>query len=188
MKPTLRAFALPALLFCASLTTYAQPYQIINTTTTTVASDLRKTVITVQAGASTIDRFLITRVTKKNPAQSNKGTLLLLPPLGSGFQNYEAVAAGDGYEKSFAGFFARRGFDVWGYSQRVQGLAAGQCEADAVDCSAMAEWGVQTTLEDIAFIHSQIGAAHPGEKPVVAGLSLGSILSGAVVDAAPQDY
>lgn len=186
MKLTLRAFMLLALLSCARLT-HAQ-YQVVGTETSTVANDLTKTVTTVQVGTHPLDRFLVSRVRKNTPGQAHRGTLLLLPPLGSGFQNYESVAAGDGYDKSFAGFFARRGFDVWGYSQRVQGLTAGQCESNAVDCSAMANWGLQTLLDDIAFVRTQIEAAHPGEKPVVAGLSLGSILSAAVIDAAPEDY
>ena len=75
-------------------------------------------------GTNPLDRFRVSRVRKDAPGQAHRGTLLLLPPLGSGFQNYETVVGGD-YGKSFAGFFARRGFDVWGYSRRVQGLAAG---------------------------------------------------------------
>lgn len=185
MKVTLRAILLLALLSCARFT-YAQTYQIVGTQTSTVANNLTKTVMTVQAGANPLNRFLVTRVVKKN-GQGQQGTLLLLPPLGSGFQNYEVGDGGD-YSKSFAGFFARRGFDVWGYSQRVQGLTSGQCESGAIDCSAMADWGVQTILNDVAFIRGQIELAHPGEKPVAAGLSLGSILSAAVIDAAPQDY
>lgn len=184
MKLTLRAFILLALLSCARLT-YAQ-YQIVGTQTSTVANDLKKTVTTVQVGNHPLDRFLITRVAKKN-GKAKKGTLLLLPPLGSGFQNYEVGDGGD-YKKSFAGFFAHRGFDVWGLSQRVQGLTSGQCESGAVDCSAMANWGLQTILDDTAFIRRQIELAHPGEKPVVGGLSLGSIAATAVIDSAPQDY
>lgn len=185
MKLTLRAFILLALLSCARLTD-AQTYQIVGTQTSTVANNLTKTVMTVQAGTNPLDRFLVTRVIKKN-GQGHQGTLLLLPPLGSGFQNYEVGDGGD-YAKSFAGFFARRGFDVWGLSQRVQGLTAGQCESGAVDCSAMANWGLQTILDDTAFIRGRIALAHPGEKPVVGGLSLGSIAATAVIDAAPQDY
>ncbi|HEV2864014.1 MAG TPA: hypothetical protein VGX48_23660 [Pyrinomonadaceae bacterium] len=187
MKTTLRALAMLAVLACAPLA-YSQTYQVVGTETSTVANDLKKTVTTVQVGLNPLDRFLISRVTKKNATgKSHQGTLLLLPPLGSGFQNYEVGDGGD-YSKSFAGFFARRGFDVWGYSQRVQGLAAGSCESGAVDCSAMANWGVQTILDDVAFIRRQIEQAHPGEKPVVGGLSLGSIVSVAVINAAPDDY
>ena len=185
MKLTLRALVILAILSFAQIT-YAQTYQIVGSQTSTVANNLDKTVTTVQVGSHPLDRFLITRV-RKAQGQSKQGTLLLLPPLGSGFQNYEVGDGGD-YANSFAGFFARRGFDVWGYSQRVQGLTSGQCESGAVDCSAMAGWGLQTILNDTAFIRQQIELAHPGEKPVVGGLSLGSIASIAVIDAAPQDY
>jgi len=184
MKLTLRALALLAILSCAP---FAYSQTIVGTETTTVANDLTKTVTTVQVGSHPLDRFLMSRVRKSAAGQAHRGTLLLLPPLGSGFQNYEVGDGGD-YEKSFAGFFARRGFDVWGYSQRVQGLTAGSCESGAVDCSAMAGWGLQTILDDVAFIRQQIELAHPGEKPVVGGLSLGSIASVAVINSSPQDY
>jgi pimeloyl-ACP methyl ester carboxylesterase len=184
MKLTQRALVIAALLLCARAS-YAQTYQVVGTQTSEVAGDLQKTVTTVQVGADPIDRFLISRVTKKGQAQGR--ALLLLPPLGSGFQNYETVVDGD-YGKSFAGFFARRGFDVWGYSQRVQGLNAGQCESGAVDCSAVAGWGLQTILDDVAFIRQQIEAAHPGEKPVVGGLSLGSMASIAAINQDPEAY
>jgi pimeloyl-ACP methyl ester carboxylesterase len=186
MKLTLKTFALLALLSCARLT-YAQTYQIVGIETSTPAPGLTKTVTTVQEGSNPLDRFRVTRVAKHAAGQSHRGTLLLLPPLGSGFQNYEVGDGGD-YDKSFAGFFARRGFDVWGYSQRVQGIISGQCESGAVDCSAMADWGMQTLLDDVSYIRQQVGAAHPGEKPFVGGLSLGSIATVAVINQSPQDY
>lgn len=185
MKLIQRALVIAALLICARAS-YAQTYQIVGTQTSTVGGNLTKTVTTVQVGTNPLDRFLVSRV-RKSAGQSHKGTLLLLPPLGSGFQNYETVVDGD-YGKSFAGFFARRGFDVWGYSQRVQGLTAGQCESGAIDCSAMANWGLQTILDDVAFIRQQIEAAHPGEKPVVGGLSLGSIATVAAINQNPDAY
>jgi pimeloyl-ACP methyl ester carboxylesterase len=127
------------------------------------------------------------RVVKTMPGQALRGTILLLPPLGSGFQNYETTEDND-YDNSFVGFFANRGFDVWGYSQRVQGIVAGSCENGSINCSPMADWGMQTILNDVAFIRQQIELAHPGQKPIVGGLSLGSIASVAVINAAPNDY
>ncbi|HEV2799243.1 MAG TPA: hypothetical protein VGW12_02035 [Pyrinomonadaceae bacterium] len=186
MKLTLKILSLVALLLCARAT-HAETYQIVGTESSTVAGDLTRTVTTVQVGSNPLDRFLITRVVKNVPSGAIKGTLLLLPPLGSGFHNYEVGDGGD-YNNSFAGFFARRNFDVWGYSQRVQGLTAGSCESGAVDCAPIAGWGLQTILSDTAFIRAQIEAAHPGEKPVVAGLSLGSIASLATIDAHPDEY
>jgi pimeloyl-ACP methyl ester carboxylesterase len=165
----------------------AQTYQIIGTESSVVAGDLVKTVTTVQVGSNPINRFQISRVRKDIPSRALKGTILLLPPLGSGFQNYE-VGENNDYNNSFAAFFARRNFDVWGYSQRVQGIAAGSCESGAVDCSAMADWGLQTIVDDVAFVRQQIGLAHPGEKPVVGGLSLGSIAAIATINAHPDDY
>jgi len=174
------------LLLCAGVTR-AQTYQIVSTVSSNVANNVTRTVTTVQVGSNPLNRFLMTRVRKNIPDHALKGTLLLLPPSGSGFQNYE-VGDGGNYETSFAGFFARRNFDVWGYSQRVQGIAAGSCESNAIDCSAMESWGLQTIVDDAAFIRQQIEVAHPGRRPVVGGLSLGSMASIAVINSAPEDY
>jgi hypothetical protein len=51
------------------------------------------------------------RVKKNVPAQELCGAILLLRPLGSGFQNYE-VGEDNNYDSSFAAFFANRVFDV----------------------------------------------------------------------------
>lgn len=186
MKRLIPTVCVLVLLFCASVS-QAQTYQIISTTSSNVANNVTKTVTTVQVGSNPLNRFLMTRVRKNIPNHALKDTMLLLPPLGSGFQNYE-VGDGGNYDKSFAGFFAQRNYDVWGYSQRVQGLAAGSCESNAINCSVMADWGMQTILNDVAFIRQQIGIAHPGQKPVVGGLSLGSIASIATINAHPNDY
>ncbi len=187
MKRLLTLLCFLVSLFCAASDTRAQTYQIISTVNSSVANNLTKTVTTVQVGSNPLNRFLMTRVRKNIPNHALKGTILLLPPLGSGFQNYEVGDSGN-YDNSFAGFFAQRNYDVWGYSQRVQGLTAGMCESNAVDCSAMADWGIQTILNDVSFIRQQIGATHPGEKPVIGGLSLGSIASIATINAHPNDY
>jgi pimeloyl-ACP methyl ester carboxylesterase len=186
MKRLFPPLCILALLICAG-GTHAQTYQIISTQTSSVAGNLTRTVTTVQVGTNPLNRFLMTRVRKNIPDQALQGTILLLPPLGSGFQNYEVGDGGD-YDKSFAGFFANRNYDVWGYSQRVQGLTAGSCESAVIDCSAMADWGIQTIIDDVTFIRQQIEGAHPGEKPLIGGLSLGSIASIATINAHPNDY
>jgi pimeloyl-ACP methyl ester carboxylesterase len=165
----------------------AQPYQIINTQNSVVGGDLSKTVTTIQEGNNSLDRFLMTEVVKPLPNQAVRGVILLLPPLGSGFQNYEVGENGD-YNKSFVAFFARRNFAVVGYSQRVQGLTAGSCETGAIDCSPMADWGLQTVVDDAEFIRQQMVSKYPGIKIVLAGLSMGSIGSRAVLNARPNDY
>jgi len=166
---------------------HAQPYQTINTQSSVVGGDLSKTVTTIQEGNNALDRFLITEVKKPLPDPAYKGVILLLPPLGSGFQNFETAENGD-YNTSFAGFFARRNYVVVGYSQRVQGLTAGSCESGVIDCSPMADWGLQTVVDDATFIRQQIAANYPGLKIVVGGLSMGSISSQALLNAHPNDY
>jgi pimeloyl-ACP methyl ester carboxylesterase len=178
---------LTLLVAMAAAAASAQTYQIIQTETSAVTQNLTSTKTTVQVGGNRLNRFFMHRVKKNVPAQELRGAILLLPPLGSGFQNYE-VGEDNNYDNSFVAFFANRGFDVWGYSQRTQGLVAGSCESGSIDCSPMADWGLQTIGDDVAFIRQQIGLAHPGRKPVVGGLSLGSMASVAVINAAPDDY
>ena len=187
MKKLFPRLCILALLFCTGVVTHAQTYQIISTANSNMANNVIKTVTTVQVGSNPLNRFLMTRVRKNIPNDDLKKTILLLPPLGSGFQNYEVGDNGD-YDYSFAGFFVKRDYDVWGYSQRVQGLTAGSCESNAIDCSVMADWGMQTIVDDVAFIRQQIEAVHPGEKPFVGGLSLGSIAAIATINSHPSDY
>jgi len=52
----------------------------------------------------------------------------------------------------------------------------------------MADWGIQTIVDDVAFVRGQIETVHPGQKPVVGGLSLGSIAGIATINAHPSDY
>ena len=179
-------FIATQLLLAAS--SQAQPYQTISTQNSVVGDDLSRTVTTIQSGTNSLNRFQMTLVRKVGPAdEALKGVILLLPPLGSGFQNYEATANGD-YNDSFVAFFARRNFVVMGYSPRQQGLTAGSCESGAIDCSPMADWGLATIGSDVAFIRQQIGIQFPALKVVIGGLSSGSIESMAALSAHPNDY
>jgi pimeloyl-ACP methyl ester carboxylesterase len=162
-------------------------YHVVATEISTVAPNIGRKITTVQVGSNPLNRFLMYRVAKKVPANALKGTILLLPPLGSGFQNYEVGDDGT-YATSFAAFFAKQNYDVWGYSQRVQGITAGSCESGAVDCSTMADWGMQTIVDDTTFIREQIEHVHPGDNPAIGGLSLGSMGAIAVINAHPRDY
>jgi hypothetical protein len=123
----------------------AQTYQIIQTETSAVTQNLTRTKTTVQVGGNRLNRFFMPRVKKNAPAQELRGAILLLPPFGSGFQNYD-VGEDNNYDNSIVAFFANRGFDVWWYSQRTQGLVAGSCESGSIDCSPMADWGCRPSL------------------------------------------
>src|SRR5829696_2200578 len=186
-KQTLFALFCLAQFLLVTAVTQAQPYQIVNTENSVVGGDLNKTVTTIQEGNNPLNRFLISEVVKPLPNQGLKGVIMLMPPLGSGFQNYEVGENGD-YNNSFVAYFARRNFAVIGYSQRVQGLSAGSCESGAVDCSPMAEWGLQTIVDDAVFMRQQIALEYPGLKVVIAGLSMGSIASMATLNAHGNDY
>lgn len=188
LKPTLFALFMVTQLLLNAGATKAQPYQEVNTQSSIVGGDLSRTVTTIQSGNNSLDRFKMTKVVKAGlPDEPLKGAVLLLPPLGSGFQNYEATETGD-YNNSFVAFFARRNFVVFGYSPRQDGLVAGSCESGAIDCSPMANWGVETIGNDVEYIRQQIGLEFPGLKVVVGGLSMGSIAAQAVLNEHPNDY
>ena len=166
----------------------AQPYQTINTENAIVGDDLSRTVTTVQSGDNPLNRFRITEVKKADLSnQALKGVILLLPPLGSGFQNYEVGENGD-YNNSFVAFFARRNFLVFGYTPRQWSLTAGDCESGTIDCSPMADWGMATINSDVSHVRQQIVAAYPDLKIVIGGLSMGSIAAMAAINAQPNDY
>lgn len=187
IKRSIFALLFATQLLLVNIVAQAQPYQIINTQNSVVGGDLSKTVTTIQEGNNSLDRFLMTEVSKPLPDQAVRGVILLMPPLGSGFQNYEVGENGD-YNNSFVAFFARRNFAIFGYSFRVHGLTAGSCESGAIDCSPMANWGLETIVDDATFIRNQIALKYPGLKIVVGGLSMGSIAAQALLSAHPNDY
>ena len=188
LKPTLFTLLVAAhILFAASIS-QAQPYQTISVDNSIVGGDLSRTVTTIQSGNVALNRFQMTSVKKAEvPNNALKGVVLMLPPLGSGFQNYEVGENGD-YNNSFAAFFARRNLAVVGFTPRQYSLTAGSCESGAVDCSPMADWGLATVSSDVAHIRQRIAAEFPGLKVVVGGLSMGSIAAMAAINAQPNDY
>ncbi|HEU4507446.1 MAG TPA: hypothetical protein VFR78_04355 [Pyrinomonadaceae bacterium] len=188
LKRILFALIIATQILLAASASHAQPYQPVSTENTIVGDDLSRTETTIQSGNNTLNRFRMTEVTKSGlPAGALKGVILLLPPLGSGFHNYEATEDGD-YNKSFVAFFARRNFAVVGYSPRQHGLTAGSCESGAINCAPMADWGLATISSDVAHIRQQIGIKYPGLKVVAGGLSMGSIAAMAALNSQPNDY
>lgn len=162
--------------------------QVVVASSSTEIGNLTRTASTVQVGPGPIDRFQMVRLAKTGQSGRFRGSILFLPPLGSSFAFYEQRDVSGGVGTSVAGFFAERGYDVWGYEPRYAGIPAGTCEAGLVDCSVMAGWGIQSQLDDIAFIRQQIEAEHPGGSVVTGGASLGGILAVAVANDAPSDY
>lgn len=149
---------------------------------------LVRTEWTIQVGADPLDQFKMIRLRKNVPAQSLNSSILFLPPAGFTFTFYEQRDPDGAIGSSIAEFFALRNYDVYGYSPRMDGVPAGACEAGALDCSAMASWGVQSMVEDATFIREQIEALHPGSAVFVGGFSQGALLTIAVANAHPDDY
>ncbi|HEX7180607.1 MAG TPA: alpha/beta hydrolase, partial [Thermoanaerobaculia bacterium] len=171
----------------ASEAAAAGPYQIIGTAETRTGNLIR-TEYTVKVGAHPLDRFKMVRVVKASPASQLRGSILFLPPLGSTFSFYEQRDGSGSGGRSIAEFFALKGFDVYGYSPRFEGIPAGVCEAGLADCSVMGTWNIASMVEDIDFIRSQIELLHPGTKIVTGGASLGGMLAVAVGNAHPDDW
>ncbi len=145
---------------------------------------LELTETVVQDGPLAINRFRMHRLRRTN--FNAHGAVLLLPSLGNSFRGYLWEETGD-VTKSFAAYFARAGYEVWGYSPRETGIATGACGV-SLDCSEALNWGMQTVIDDVTYIRSRIKTVFPGKDPVIGGLSLGAISAIAVVNQYPKDY
>jgi pimeloyl-ACP methyl ester carboxylesterase len=128
------------------------------------------------------------RLALDRPVEKLKDSILFLPPLSTTYEIYEQRDDSDAIGTSIAEFFAMRGYDVYGYSPRNTSIPAGSCESGMLNCSVMADWDLQAWVDDVAIVRAQIEQTHPGTKVVIGGLSLGAILSIAVVNAYPDDY
>jgi pimeloyl-ACP methyl ester carboxylesterase len=178
------ALAAVLLLLAAS---QASAYQITGTAVSQ-NHNLIRTEYVVQAGPTLLDKFKMTRLVKDVPAHQLRGSILFFFPLGTTFSFYEQRDPNGAFGSSIAEYFALRGFDVYGYSPRFEGIPAGTCEAGLFDCTVMKTWDLASMVDDIAFVRSQIEALHPGTRIVAGGASLGGILAVAVADDAPGDY
>jgi pimeloyl-ACP methyl ester carboxylesterase len=165
----------------------ASAYQITGTAQSR-DHNLVRTEYVVRVTDNPLDKFKMTRLVKDVPASQLRGSILFLFPLGTTFSFYEQRDPNGAFGSSIAEFFALRNFDVYGYSPRFEGIPAGTCEAGLFDCSIMKTWNLESMVDDIAFIRSQIETLHPGTKIVTGGASLGGILATAVADDAPEDY
>lgn len=179
-----RTLSLLALTLLTPAAAAAQPAVIASHTE--ARHDLQRTVETVQAGPDTLDRFELYHVRRASHAPLRRA-ILLAPPLGTGFQFYENSDSGL-YDDSLAATLAQRGFDVWGFSQRVQGIPAGTCEGGAADCSVMSGWGLAQLVGDAEYVRGRITAANGGRRPIVGGMSLGGMIGLAAANASPEDY
>jgi len=171
----------------APIAGWAAPHTLISENTTvipTIIGELRLTESVIQDGPLAINRFRMHRL--RRPHIIPRGSILLLPGLGNNFNGYLTGDGGD-VTKSFAGYLARLGYDVFGYSPRETGIASGACAA-GLDCTPALQWSMQTVVDDVTFIRGKMGSLSPGRRPVIAGFSLGAMTALAVVNQHPKDY
>ncbi len=186
LKVRLAYFVLFSSLLSALPALAAGPY-VVAATASSAVGPLTRSETLVASGPGPLDRFKVVRLTRTGAHPFN-GSLVLLPPLGPSFAFYEQREANGALGSSVAEFFALRGYDVWGYALRMEGIPSGTCEAGVVDCSPMAAWNFDLMVEDITFLRGMIEAARPGGGVVLGGTSLGAMLTLAVANAHPGDY
>jgi hypothetical protein len=149
------------------------------------APGLHRTRIGVADGTDPLNRFEVLRVRREFALRDEP--VMLISPFGFSAAFWELTALGD-YDDTFAARLARGGYDVWLVDSRTANLAPGSCESGAVDCSAMASWGIDTAIEDAMFVQRLVRTFHPGKKPVIGGVSGGSSTAIAAVDRHPSSF
>lgn len=179
----------PAVLLAAALAAPAVEAQyVVLSSSTTQVGPLARSEWVIAASPDPIDTFRMTRWVLSAPGEPIHGSILFLPSLGTSFALYEQRDEHGGLGSSIAEFFALRGYDVYGYSPRFEGIPAGSCEVGAVDCSGMESWDLQSMLDDVAYVRDQIDVLQPGSQVVAGGVSLGGILAVAVANSDGARY
>lgn len=175
------------------LASTTQAFTVVSKTRTSHDHHLRKTEWVVSVDSNPLNNFKAYRVKSNSNNVQFRGVLLVLPGLLSNFKAYEITDTGQ-YVDSFAGYFASRGFDVYGYSPPNGNITPGPggCAppngTGTTDCSVMAGWGIARTISDVDFIRNKIANHHPGVKPAIGGLSMGTMQAIGVINAHPNDY
>jgi hypothetical protein len=189
-----------ALLCCLSTVARAnQPslYRITEVSSRAADPDLRRSVFAVQRGAVpassasgpavTPNAFHVIRVRHGALGHLGDPPVILLSPFGFPAEFWEITKTSN-YRDGFAARLALAGYDVWLVDSRLSTLAPGSCETGVVDCSAMAEWGLDTATDDALFVRDVVRAFHPLKRPVIGGFSGGSSTAIAAVNRDPRSF
>ncbi len=166
----------------------ASDYHVVNTTEQR-EGHLQHTTTLIQQGENSLNSFTMHRLKKITSKKVRpKGVVILLPSGGVDFSFYLAHKSGD-FRRSFAAYFAKQNIEVWGYSPRASLIAPGSCESQAVDCSVMQDWGIQTVINDADFIRRTIQQTYGKDtKIAIGGFSLGAMTGIATINAYPDKY
>jgi pimeloyl-ACP methyl ester carboxylesterase len=145
---------------------------------------LSRTRFAIAVGDEPLNTFDVVRVHRQGLRSLNDPPLMLLSPFG--FQSEFWELSTQGYADSFVARVAMAGYDVWLVDNRTVDLAPGSCESGAVDCSPLADWGIDTGVDDALYVQKLVRFFHPFKKPVVGGYSGGSSAAIASVDRRPE--
>lgn len=159
-------------------------YDIVAVNESTPRPHLQRTEYVVQAGASPLNRFAVTHVSKQH-GHARRAPIVLLSPFSLPGEFYE-VSDTDDYGDSLAGRLARTNRDVWLVDQRRSGLLPGECEAQVEDCSVMLDWNFDTYVADALFASTLARIWSFGRRPVIGGFSAGSNAAMAAINEAPD--
>jgi len=184
------ALGLGLCLLTLAQTGWAESRKVVAESATEPATGLSRTAMTVQEGRSSFESFDVVRLHRTGPVGKHDPPVILLSPFGFPAEFWEASAPGSDYEDSFAPSLALSGYDVWLVDSRLAGAAPGECESGAVDCSPMADWGVDTAVDDALFVAKLAGSGQGcgAVDPVIGGLSGGSSTALAAVNRHPNRF
>lgn len=160
-------------------------HKIIGQSVSAPAAEIERTVLTVQEGKNTFNRFDVVHLQAE--VEPGSPPVILLAPFGFPAEFWEQSDDGS-YLDAFAPRIALAGYDVWLVDSRLAAAAPGECESGAVDCSPMEDWGVETAVGDALFVTQLARSGCHGKKPVIGGLSGGSAAALAAVNARPNRF
>lgn len=159
--------------------------RIVDRSASTPVREIERTVLTVQEGKNSFNRFSVVHLRPSVPA--HVPPLILLAPFGFPAEFWEQSDDGT-YLDAFAPQIALTGRDVWLVDSRLAQADPGECESGAVDCSSMKDWGIDTAVDDALFVARLARRGSCGNRPVIGGLSGGSVTALAAVNARPRRF
>lgn len=164
---------------------HSKKHRIVHRSVSAPASEIERTVFTVQQGKNAFNRFNVVHL--QGDVERGSPPVILLAPFGFPAEFWEQSDDGS-YLDAFAPQIALAGYDVWLVDSRLAAAAPGECESGAVDCSPMEEWGMKTAVGDALFVTGLARSHCRGEKPVIGGLSGGSAAALAAVNERPHHF
>ena len=155
------------------------------------ARTLVRTTFVVANGSNPLDQFKVKRVRKIGAPLKYKKPLIFLGTFSTKIEEYEITTNGN-YRDTVLGNLAFNNIDVWAVEDRLNNNPAADCDNGTLDCTVMADWGLDQRIRDTAFVTRLIKRSYRlfarGVKPAIAGHTGGGITAIAAVNAAPGKF